>query len=89
MSDTSNSQADLTRLLALTPEQTAAAIGVSRATLFRMHATGQIPRPVKLSERIVRWPVDELRAWLAAGSPRRDLWEPEWARSRQTAGRGL
>lgn len=49
--------------------------GVSRATWFCWDSRGRIPRPLRLSERIPRWRVEELRAWLAAGAPPRERWE--------------
>jgi predicted DNA-binding transcriptional regulator AlpA len=35
---------------------------------------GRIPRPVRIG-RSTLWRVDELRAWIAAGCPRRSEWE--------------
>ena len=37
----------------------------SAATLWRKVRTGEFPRPVKLSERITAWKVEDVRAWLA------------------------
>jgi predicted DNA-binding transcriptional regulator AlpA len=50
-------------------------LGVSRATIFAMHARGALPRPVRPTRRAPRWRVDEIRAWLAAGCPPRETWE--------------
>ena len=36
----------------------------SSATLWRKVKTGSFPSPVKLSERITAWRVEDIRAWL-------------------------
>lgn len=38
----------------------------SPATLWRKVKTGEFPAPVKLSERITAWRVQDVRAWLRA-----------------------
>ena len=48
-------------------------LGVSKASVERLHAGAQLPRPVRLG-RCVRWPVAEIQAWLAAGGPDRKTW---------------
>jgi len=60
--------------LALSASEVAETLGISERHLWSLHAAGLVPRPVSLG-RSKRWPVDELRAWLAAGSPPRDKWE--------------
>lgn len=43
--------------------------GISRASLYRLVKAGYLPRPVKFSARVARWPlaeVEELEARLAA-----------------------
>jgi len=37
-------------------------------------SAGWIPRPVRIG-RSTLWRADELRAWVAAGCPRREEWE--------------
>lgn len=37
----------------------------SKATLWRMVNAGKFPAPVKLSERITAWRVEEVREWIA------------------------
>jgi predicted DNA-binding transcriptional regulator AlpA len=49
-------------------------LGVSRATVHRLRATGRLPEPIRLG-RLVRWRVAELRAWAAAGCPSVERWE--------------
>lgn len=60
--------------LALNAAEAARQLGISERHLWALHSQGRIPRPVRLG-RATRWPLDELRAWLAAGSPPRDRWE--------------
>ena len=60
--------------LALPAAEVAKTLGISERHLWALHSQGRIPRPVRLG-RATRWPLDELRAWLAAGSPARDKWE--------------
>lgn len=38
----------------------------SSATLRRMVANHEFPRPVKLSQRVTAWRVEDVRAWLQA-----------------------
>lgn len=38
----------------------------SAATLWRKVKAGDFPAPVKLSERITAWRLDEVDAWIAA-----------------------
>lgn len=49
-------------------------LGVSKRSVNTYDAAGLIPRPFKLSGRTL-WSVAELRRWLDAGSPARDVWE--------------
>lgn len=37
----------------------------SKATLWRMVNAGKFPAPVKLSERITAWRVEDVHAWIA------------------------
>ena len=39
--------------------------GLSRSTLYAMMERGDLPRPVKLSTRIVAWPESRITEWLA------------------------
>ncbi|MBS0192448.1 MAG: helix-turn-helix domain-containing protein [Planctomycetes bacterium] len=46
-------------------------LGVNPRTVWRMAQTGDIPAPIRLSERVVRWRLSELREHLdrkAAGA---------------------
>lgn len=61
--------------LALTAKDVAALLGISRAQLWKLHASGKIPLPIYLGTKAPRWRVEELRDWLAAGAPDRQRWE--------------
>ena len=39
-------------------------VPVSSATLWRKVKAGQFPRPVKLSERVTAWRVEDIREWM-------------------------
>ncbi len=41
-------------------------IGVSRSTVYKWVAAGRFPAPVRVSERAIRWRVDEIEAWREA-----------------------
>ncbi len=41
-----------------------AIVPFSSATLWRKVKTGDFPQPVKLSERITAWRVEDVRAWM-------------------------
>jgi predicted DNA-binding transcriptional regulator AlpA len=38
----------------------------SAATLWRLVRSGEFPAPVKLSERVTAWRVEDVRAWMAS-----------------------
>ncbi len=62
-------------LLALRREGAARAIGVSVRMFDSMTTDGRLGPPgLRFSKDIRVWPVDELRAWLAAGAPSRKTW---------------
>ena len=52
----------------------AATCSVSPRTWQSWDAAGRIPQPIRIG-RSTFWRVDELRAWVAAGCPRRKEWE--------------
>ena len=62
--------------LALSADEVAALLGISRAHVWKLASTGRLPKPVRLG-RAVRWDRKNLEAWLAAGAPTRDRWECE------------
>lgn len=63
-----------TQPLAVSARQLAGMLDLSVRTIRTMDAAGKLPRGVRFG-RSVRWPVDELRDWLAAGCPDRASWE--------------
>lgn len=60
--------------LALTADEVAGVLGISRALVWKLHASGRLPRPVRFG-RAVRWERRSLETWLAAGAPPRERWE--------------
>lgn len=58
----------------LSAEDLAGELRVSVRSIRRMDATGELPAPIRLSSRAVRWRRAELRAWIEAGCPPRDEW---------------
>jgi predicted DNA-binding transcriptional regulator AlpA len=48
---------------------------LSVRTIRTMDAAGKLPRPIRLNGHSIRWPVEDIRAWLAAGAPDRRVWE--------------
>ncbi len=66
--------ATLAQQLLLTAKQAARMCGRSLRTWRAWDSAGWIPRPVRIG-RATLWRVDEVRAWVEAGCPRRDEWE--------------
>ena len=60
--------------LAADAKTLAAMLGISARHVRTLDASGKLPRPVKIGG-CVRWFIDEIRAWLAAGTPDRAEWE--------------
>jgi predicted DNA-binding transcriptional regulator AlpA len=48
--------------------------GVSEATWWRMHAAARVPSPVKVGRKTL-WRITELREWVAASCPGRQVWD--------------
>lgn len=38
-------------------------VGTSRSTIYRWVSEGTFPEPVRISEKAIRWKVDEIEAW--------------------------
>ena len=38
-------------------------VGVCRSTVYRWVSEGSFPRPINISERAVRWNIDDIEAW--------------------------
>lgn len=60
--------------LLLTAQEAAAMCGKALRTWRSWDAAGMIPRPIRIG-RSTLWRAEELRAWVAAGCPRRREWE--------------
>jgi predicted DNA-binding transcriptional regulator AlpA len=69
-----NSAATGQDALLLTARQAALMCGKSLRTWRAWDSAAWIPRPVRIG-RSTLWRADELRAWVASGCPRRDVWE--------------
>lgn len=57
-------------VILLTAKQVAVALQVSTRTLWRMLASGQLIKPLKIG-RSVRWRKQELLEWIGKGCPQR------------------
>ncbi len=66
--------------LLLSAKSAAAVCGKSLRTWRTWDAAGVIPRPVRIG-RSTLWRADELRAWIDAGCPNRDVWEAQKTRA--------
>lgn len=60
--------------IALSADEVAEALGISRAHVWKLASAGRLPKPIRLG-RAVRWSRKDLEEWLAAGAPSRDRWE--------------
>ena len=60
--------------LALSADEVAKLLGISERHLWALNSSGRLPRPLRLG-RSVRWDLQTLREWLAAGAPERSRWE--------------
>lgn len=60
--------------LALSADDVAKLLNISRRHLATLDCEGKIPRPIRLG-RSVRWPAAEISDWLEAGAPNRSDWE--------------
>ncbi len=52
------------------PLDIARLLGVSRRTVWAMIARRQLPRPLKISRNVVRWPAPAIAAFLQQIQPR-------------------
>ena len=61
--------------LALSGEDAAGMLGISRGHFLKLHASDHLgPKPIRLG-RCVRWLRDDLIAWLKADCPPRERWD--------------
>jgi predicted DNA-binding transcriptional regulator AlpA len=58
--------------------QVCQALSVGKSTLYARISAGAFPPPLKIAGTLTkpmnRWPVDELRRWVAAGCPHYATW---------------
>jgi predicted DNA-binding transcriptional regulator AlpA len=54
--------------LLITAEELARLLHISLRTLWRLRSAGRLPEPVRIAG-MVRWRVDEIKNWVAAGCP--------------------
>lgn len=47
-------------------------VGLRRSRLYELVAAGRFPKPVKLSDRAIGWPSDEVNAWVRQRITERD-----------------
>jgi len=59
--------------LLIDTSQAAKLLRVCEKTVWTMYTTGKMPPPIRIG-RAVRWPYEELRAWVAAGCPVHEGW---------------
>ena len=50
----------------MTRQEVEARTALSRTSIYRMMREGSFPEPLKVGARAVRWPADEIEAWVAA-----------------------
>ena len=74
-------QVHLNHARAIDAKQLAEVLGLSVRTVRRLDSSGKLPRPLRIGGA-VRWSLEEIAAWMAAGCPDRQKWEN--LRSRQS-----
>jgi excisionase family DNA binding protein len=61
LSTSSHRDAPLADITLLTVRQVAELLGVHTRSVWRLSLTGEIPAPIRLGERVVRWRLSDLR----------------------------
>ena len=51
--------------LVLRPREVCHALGISKATLWRLVKMGKSPKPIRLGLRAVGWPAKDVEQWVA------------------------
>lgn len=54
------------------PIQLAKLLGVSKSTLWRLEKSGELPKRVTISERIVGWKESDIEEWLESRKERQE-----------------
>jgi len=60
--------------LTVSAEQAAVLCGVSRTHWYTLKASGRLPKPIRLGNRIM-WVRKEIERWLGSGCPPQEQWE--------------
>ena len=60
--------------IAISAKQLSRLLGVSLRQVWRLNATGKLPRPIRIGGS-VRWNRAEVLRWFDAGCPDRQAWE--------------
>ena len=60
--------------LLLSARDLAAMLRLGLRTIRSLDSAGRLPRPLRITPGCVRWRYDEIRAWLDAGAPCRQVW---------------
>jgi len=67
-------ESPLQEMLAVSARQLAVMLGVSLRQVWRLNASGMLPRPIRLGGS-VRWNRREILDWFKSGCPDRRTWE--------------
>ena len=59
LSETGNIEDEL-----LTPKQVAKLLKCSKGTIYRLINKDKLPRPIKISGKLVRWPESLIKKWI-------------------------
>ena len=63
---TNNKKGQITMKRLLTRREVEFRVGLARSTIYRLMRSGKFPHPKRIAGRAVRWPENELDAWIAA-----------------------
>lgn len=61
MSSTSHREGSIAEVTLLSVRQVADVLGVHPRSVWRLAQTGDIPAPIRLSDRVIRWRLTDLR----------------------------
>jgi predicted DNA-binding transcriptional regulator AlpA len=50
-------------------------LGISRASVFNLQATGQLPAAVLRRGQIVRWAISDIQLWISLSCPSKEVFE--------------
>ncbi len=81
-------ETDFLQPLAVGPKELSRLLLISPRQLQRLRNRGLIPAPdISISRRTVRWSLENIRAWLRAGSPTAEIWRLQRGPTRKGGGR--